>query len=234
MVATSNPPDAPPNLSTTTRQSPLALLLLVSALLAAGTLWLQQNAQTTAKPQQLPPGLQDEPDLYIDNAVIHQFKADGTRKYLLRAERVSHFDNTPEQDVTDAAGTSREMQLTRLEQPDLLLSAADAQPWQATANYGYVRQRPTQEGALEEVVFLRDNVELQQQRTPPAYISVRGSALYLYPDREFVESSESVTIDTHTGRTKASNLRGNLATGVLQLNGTTTQVQTIVLPFQFK
>jgi len=97
-----------------------------------------------------------------------------------------------------------------------------------------VRQRPTQEGALEEVVFLRDNVELQQQRTPPAYISVRGSALYLYPDREFVESSESVTIDTHTGRTKASNLRGNLATGVLQLNGTTTQVQTIVLPFQFK
>ncbi len=221
----------PSHLPTTTRQSPLALLLALGAILAAGTLWLQQNADTATKPQQLPPELQDEPDLYIDNAVIHQFNADGTRKYLLHAKRVSHFDNAPGQEATHA---TNETQLTRMDQPDLLLSATDAEPWQATANYGSVRKHPSPAGVLEEVVFLRDNVELQQQRVPPAYISVRGSSLYLYPDREFVESTESVTIDTHTGRTKASNLRGNLATGVLELSGATTQVQTIVLPFQFK
>lgn len=214
------------------RQSPLALLLVISAVLGVGTFWLQQNKASLAKPGQLPPELQDEPDLYIDSAVIHQFNADGSRKYLLRAERVSHFDNKPEQN--SPADASIDRSLTRMEQPDLLLTPPNAEPWQATANYGYVRQRNAPEGGLEEVVFLRENVELEQKRTPPAFISVRGSALYLYPDREFVESSESVTIDTHTGRTTASNMRGNLATGVLQMSGTTTQVQTIVLPFQFK
>lgn len=215
---------------TTNRPSALMPLLALAALLAAGTLWTQRTIDADARAQRLPPELRDEPDLYIDNAVIHQFNDDGSRKYLLRADRISHFEN---QHGMQSSNPDKNP-LTRMQQPDLLLTPASAQPWQATANYGYVRQRPTSDGTLEEVVFLRENVELQQQRKPPAFLTMTGTALYLYPDREFVESSESVTITTHTGRTKASSMRGNLATGVLELRGATKQVQTIVLPFQFK
>ena len=212
------------------RQSPLALVLAISALLAAGTLWLQGNRTSESGAQSLPPELQDEPDLYIDTAVIQQFRDDGSRKYLLLAERVRHFENRE-----DSQGHGQDdKQLTRLQSPDLLLSSVNADPWHATANYGYVRTRHAPDGTPEEVVFLRANVELSQQRQPPASLLVRSRSMYLYPDREFVETSESVTIDTHTGRTTGSSMRGNLSTGVLRLSGDTTQVQTIVLPSQFK
>ena len=184
--------------------------------------------------------MRDEPDLYVNDAVIHQFRATGARKYMLHASVIKHF-NTSE--------------LTRLEQPDLLLEpsaqpnakneSAGAEttldskrpgstPWRATSDFGYVRKRPGSDGVIEEVVFLRQNVELSQTQEPRRYLSMKTRALYLYPDREYVETDESVTIDTHTGRTKAETLRGDLQTGVLHLTGETTQVQTIVLPFQFK
>ncbi len=218
------------------RSTLLVVLLITAAVVAAGTQWLQRNSSNQTGSASLPPELQDEPDLYIDNAVIHQFRADGSRKYLLLAQRVSHFDRaSPNENAGSGHNDGNEdSQLTRLERPDLKLTSTTGPPWHATANYGYVRQRPKLDGTLEEVVFLRENVELTQQRTPPAHLTVSGTAIYLYPDREFVESDESVTINSHTGRTTASSMRGNLATSVLQLRGDTTQVQTIVLPSQFK
>ena len=212
------------------------MIVLISVLLAAGLLWLRDQNEDQALGQDLPEELRDEPDLYVNDAVIHQFRASGARKYMLQASVIKHFNNS---------------ELTRLEQPDLLLepttkneTAGDnpafdsnrpgSSPWRATSDFGYVRKRPGSDGVIEEVVFLRQNVELSQTQEPPRYLSMKTRALYLYPDREYVETDESVTIDTHTGRTKAETLRGDLQTGVLHLTGETTQVQTIVLPFQFK
>jgi len=223
------------------RATPLMLLLSIAAVLAIGVLWLEaQKAEPTATAA-LPPELKDEPDLYINAATIHQFRADGSRKYLLKADNVNHFDD---------------QSVTRMQAPNLLLdskqstrpiagagaeASADtsAAPWRATSNIGYVRQRPGPSGASEEVVLLKEDVVLSQTREPPRYLSVRTTSLYLYPDREYVETNDSVTIDTHTGRTKAAGMRGNLTTGVLRLVGDSssskaTRVQTIVLPFQFK
>lgn len=210
--------DAP---TTTNRHTSLLLLLLVAAALGAGVLWLREQNSPPPEAASLPPELRDEPDLYVNAAIIHQFFPDGSRKYLLRADTVSHFDR---------------QQLTRLAEPDLLLDPTSmrTEPWQATADFGYVRQRPGPEGVLEEVVFLRDNVELIQTSQAPRSLSIRTQEMYLYPDREYVETSESVTIDTHTGRTTAEGMRGNLATGELRLLSDEKQVQTIVLPFQFK
>lgn len=194
------------------------MLLIAAAAVAAGALWIERQGDPDQQAEPLPPELREEPDLFINDAVIHQFRADGKRKYLLRAETVRHFEDQA---------------LTRLQQPNLLLEGQD-DPWNATADYGHVRKRPNPSGVLEEVVFLRQNVELSQTREPPRYLSMRSASLYLYPDREYVETDESVTIDTHTGRTKASSMKGNLDTGVLRLKGDAKQVQTIVLPFQFK
>ncbi len=196
----------------------LWLMLALTALLGLGWLWLDEQSQSPSAAERLPPELREEPDLFVHDAVIHQFHPDGKRKYLLHATTINHFDR-------DA--------LTRMQQPDLLLESQQ-DPWRATSDYGSVRKQTAPDGTLEEVVFLRQSVELSQTRKPPRYLSMRTSSLYLYPDREYVETDQSVTIDTHTGRTKASSMKGNLGTGVLLLAGDTKQVQTIVLPFQFK
>jgi len=214
----------------------LLLLLVFSALIASAVFWLRQQDKTEDAAERLPEELRDEPDLLVNDAVIHQFRPSGEYKYLLRAKVIKHFSKQA---------------LTRMDAPDLWLlssnqpiqtvaptsqdtAASSNPPWRAIADFGYVREQKSAAGVAEEVVFLRENVELSQDLKPPRYLSMRSTALYLYPDREYVETDESVTIDTHTGRTKAQAMSGDLKTGVLRLTGDTTQVQTIVLPFQFK
>ena len=231
-MTTANP-STPRNTRTT-----LWFLLVIAAGLALGIAWFQQQNSQSITTSQVPESLRDEPDLRIEDAVIHQYRQDGSLKYLLLAAVIKHFD------YGDETG-----EVTRMTQPNLRLATQSGEPWQATADHGDVTSEalspatdPTSDtlpsGARargkEEVVVLRDNVELVQQLQPPRLLSVRTSKLWLYPDREFVETNESVTIDTHTGRTTASAMHGDLATGVLTLTGTTRQVQTIVLPFQFK
>ena len=219
------------------RQNTLLLLLICAALIAAGMYWLRQQEEAQNPTGSLPEELRDEPDLLVNDAVIHQFRPTGERKYLLRANVIKHFSKQA---------------LTRMEAPDLLLESStqtastDGQsddtnnedtsdaPWRATANVGFARTLERPDGTTEEVVHLQEDVELSQTQKPPRYLSMRGDALDLYPDREYVETDQSVTIDTHTGRTKAQAMNGNLNTGVLRLTGDTKQVQTIVLPFQFK
>jgi len=208
------------------RLNSLLLLLVFTALIAAGVYWLRLQDEAQNPAERLPQELRDEPDLLVNDAVIHQFRPSGERKYLLRAEVIKHFSK---------------QNLTRMEAPDLLLESnspetdeSSNEPWRATANFGYARTQERPDGVTEEVVFLQEDVELSQNRKPPRYLSMRSTALYLYPDREFVETDQSVTIDTHTGRTTAQAMRGDLNTGELRLTGDTKQVQTIVLPFQFK
>jgi|GEM_PF-855333 len=232
------PSSAQTNDAPNKRQNTLLLLLIFAGLIATGLYWLRQQQQEKQNPVgSLPEELRDEPDLLVNDAVIHQFRPNGERKYLLRANVIKHFSKQA---------------LTRMEAPDLLLeSSAESEPtnnqsenttddddsnapWRATANLGFARTLERSDGSTEEVVHLQEEVELSQARKPPRYLSMRGDALDLYPDREYVETDQSVTIDTHTGRTKAQAMNGDLNTGVLRLTGDTKQVQTIVLPFQFK
>jgi len=194
----------------TNRQNTLLLLLIFATVIGAGVFWLRQQDADQNPRERLPEELREEPDLLVNDAVIHQFRPSGERKYLLRARVIKHFSKQA---------------LTRMEAPDLLL--------ERSAEAAQSPQPPEAKTASSDRT-LRENVELSQTREPPRYLSMRGEALYLYPDREFVETDESVTIDTHTGRTKAQAMSGDLNTGVLRLTGDTKQVQTIVLPFQFK
>lgn len=169
--------------------------------------------------RELPEALRGEPDLYMRDALITQFEASGEMKYQLASRQIRHFDAE---------------QLTRLNEPDLSLYNPTQPPWLVSSDHGYIRQAASAQTA-EEVVFLRENVELRQVYDDGRRIRLRSPALYLYPDRQYAETDQDVIIDTDVGRTKAVGLEGDLQRGLLYLFSSNRQrVHTIVLPGQFK
>lgn len=196
---------------------------LISAALGAviiGAAWQFTTFQADPTREELPQQLRDEPDLHLENATINQYHPTGALKYRLAATEITHFDDQA---------------LTRLYKPNLVLHTLEGHSWEVTAQRGYIRDQPTPAGGREEVVFLRNDVELKQRIAAPQLLLIKTSVLYLYPDREFAETSEDVSIDTHTGRTHAASMNSDLITGVVNLDSDDQQrVKTIVLPDQFR
>jgi lipopolysaccharide export system protein LptC len=119
--------------------------------------------------------------------------------------------------------------------PDLTLHSPGQAPWRAVSNNGTISKRATTDGHSEEVVELTEDVQLTRNASAAKFLYLTTSALSLYPDRQYVQTDEAVTIDTNTGRTTASSMSGDLAAGILRLAADAQQqVQTIVLPYQFK
>ncbi len=187
---------------------------------AAGIWFLFGQFNETFVNPDLPAELADEPDLYIEGAVITQFRKDGLIKYRLASREIRHFERD---------------KLTRLQTPELDLYNVDTPPWHITSIRGYIRERPLLSGDVEEVVFLRESVTVRQQFTDGRYLSLHSPSLYLYPDRQYAETDQDVMIDTEVGRTLAVGLEAYLERGLLKLSSTAEQrVHTIVLPGQFK
>lgn len=202
-------------------RSSLVRIALVGGL-AVGLwqLWQYDDSQAVATADELPVELRDEPDLYLENAIINQYHPNGALKYRLAAQSITHFEDEVR---------------TRLQQPALVLHSLEGRAWEVTARRGSIRDQPTPDGELEEVVFLRDDVILEQRLPPPQSMVINSSVLYLYPDRDLAETNEDANINTHTGRTKAAAMRSDLVTGVVDLDSDEQQrVKTIVLPNQFK
>ncbi len=197
--------------------------LVVGVLLAVGTLLLAFYVapwRSTVTPRDLPPELADEPDIYMQNATITQYRADGLIQYRLSSAQIRHFEAE---------------KLTRLIEPDLSLYNHPEPPWQATSERGYIRRRTNDAGVEEEVVFLRDNVVLHKSRNVGEEITMRSPAFYIYPERQYAETDQDVIIDTEVGRTSAHGLQGDLKRGLLKLfSNTDAPVHTIILPQQFK
>ena len=194
--------------------------VMIAVIVIAGAFLMLDPLSERDSPSGLPPELADEPDLYMEQAVITQFRSDGVLKYRLAASEIRYFENQG---------------LTRMTEPDLNLHN-DTQPsWNLKSKHGYVRQRDTAAGVAEEVVFLREDVELSQQFKDGRHLDLRSATLYLYPDRQYAETDQDVMIDTDVGRTVAAGLKGDLENGLLNLVSNQTQnVHTIVLPEQFK
>ena len=161
-----------------------------------------------------------EPDIYAEDVLFTQMRADGSLHYRLSANAIAQFNRE---------------QLTRLTQPDLHLINPDQPPWDIAAKHGYIRKRPGPEGAPEEVVYLREAVEMQQSHPKHGQILLRSESFHIYPNRQFAETDQDVMIDTKVGRTQAAGLTADLQTGLLNLTSNSRQrVHTIVLPEQFK
>ncbi len=200
---------------------PLGLRFWLFALLLTAAVWaLLREPAAPSGPKQLPEPLIGEPDLYLEQAQISQYGEPGRLKYELLASRIRHFE-------ADA--------ITRLTLPDLTLYNSRNLPWQSTAGQGFIRQEIGPSGQPEELVFLREDVLLRQRDTDGRFLRLRTEHLYVYPDRQYAQTDQSVTIDTDVGRTKAAGMTADLAAGRISLSADAKQrVQTIVLKDQFK
>lgn len=189
-------------------------------MLVAAVVLISNPFSPTDEPLTLPDELADEPDLYIEDALITQYLSTGAMKYQLESKQIRHFDNT---------------NLTRLAEPILTLHHESQPPWKITAEHGYVRERPNAGGTAEEVVYLRRDVTLEQVYEDGRRLRLESPYLYIFPDRQYAETEQAVMIDTDVGRTTGVGFRGDLQRGLLKLSSSEGQrVHTIVLPGQFK
>ena len=192
----------------------LAAVFLIVGML----LFLREDQDGT--PDSRPAVLENEPDIYGQDISFNQLRADGSLHYRLRASAIRQFDRD---------------ELTRMTQPDLHLLSPEQPPWDITSQHGYIRKRLSPQGTQEEVVYLRESVELLQIHPESGRMTIRSDAFYIYPARQYAETDQDVIIDSAVGRTKAAGLQANLESGVVKLSSRGDQrVHTIVLPEQFK
>lgn len=198
--------------------NPIAWFLVLAGCLVLVVLTTDWQTESTP-PEPIEP-LPDAPDLFMEDARITQYGSDGGVQYRLDSSTIRHFDRE---------------NLTRLEAPKFELNRAGGLPWLVRSSHGYIRYRTQATPPQEEVVYLRDNVELEQRADDGEFVKLTTDALYVYPDRRYAETDRPVMIDTNSGRTTAVGLQGDLGRGLLKLfSAADTKVHTIVLPDQFK
>ncbi len=187
---------------------------------AAAVVVYQLVGKDTEPPSDTEIIIRNEPDIYAEDVLFNQLRADGQLHYRLQADVIRQFDRE---------------QLTRLTEPDLHLINPEQPPWDIGARHGYIRKRQGPDGSPEEVVYLRESVELVQQHPQNGIITLRSESFYIYPNRQFAETDQNVMIDTEVGRTEAAGMKADLQSGLLNLSSNSGQrVHTIVLPEQFK
>lgn len=170
----------------------------------------------------LPPGLAEEPDLYLEDGIVTQYRADGSLDYRLAAERISQFEQ-PRQPGD---------RLAVLVQPRLALYREDAPTWQVRAAEGTLRQAPPASGS-EERVELRGDVRLVQSGGDGDgqgdAREVRTEALNVYPARQRASTDRPVVLLAAVGRASAAGLEADLASGQMTLRSAAGQRVSIVV-----
>lgn len=195
-------------------------ILLVLLLVAGGIaiVVLERRATPLTDPAAMPHG---EPDFVMEGVLISQFDVAGRLRYQLVAEEIRHFESES---------------LTRMMQPRISLHDGEdgAEPvWRVSARVGTLH-RPD-ESAGEESITLADEVVVEQTLRGGERVSLSTQALLLYPDRQYAETDQDVTINTHVGRTTATGLKGDLQLGTISLHSTGDRpVYTVLHPEHFK
>lgn len=196
--------------------------LVAGALLAVGMLLLAfyfAPWRGAVAPRQPPPELREVPDLYLQGAVIDQYRDDGALHYRLAARRTLHFEAS---------------QSTRMERPDLTLYNPPQPPWRVLAKRGLVQQGRGGNGRMAETIVLREDVVLRQVRGAADATTIRTSELRLHPERRHAETDRSVIIESHAGRTAAQGLEADLERRLLRLKSNADgPVHTIIPPQLF-
>jgi len=192
-------------------------------LVVGGLLWqlLGQSSQDPSdNPSPTDTLIESEPDIYGHGVTFTQLRNDGSLQYELTASAIRQFQDNG---------------LTSMVSPSLKVHNSEQPPWDIRSNHGYIRGAPSEDGKKEEMVYLREDVVLEQNNPDRGFITMRSEAMYFYPDRQYAETDQSVMIDTQVGRTRAGGMQAYLDTGLLNLMSNETQrVHTIVLPEQFK
>lgn len=160
-----------------------------------------QSEERTAP--DLPPELRDEPDVYIDGAVITQFREDGALRYRIASDEIRQYERQG---------------LATLEDPVLDLHPLAEPPWRVSADRGVLRTVPGPSGAPEEQLLLRENVVLRRDLDAGAALVVSTDSLYLYPERQYARTDRPVMIEAPGRRGTAAGFEGDLERGWMRLS----------------
>ena len=169
----------------------------------------------------LPPELARQPDAYLEDGTISQFRADGALHYRMQVERATYFDQGRAAEVTA---------------PVVEFFAPSARPWRIEAASGEFRNVTAPDGATEEHADLEGDVKLSQDAADGMQLALRTQALTLYPAREIVRGDQPVMIERGVGsRTVAAGFEADLATSRIQLfSDADRRVHIVLQPTEFQ
>jgi len=168
----------------------------------------------------LPPELARQPDAYLEDGTISQFRPDGALHYRMQVERATYFDEGRTAEVTA---------------PVVDFFATSAPPWRIEAASGEIRNVAGPRGAAEERADLEGNVVLSQDAADGTGLLLRTQALTLYPSRDVALGDQPVTIERGGGsRTVAAGFEADLATSRIQFfSDGDHRVHVVLQPTEF-
>ncbi len=181
-------------------------------LVALSINWVIELGET---PPVVPTDTQNDPDLYMVNAKITQFSAEGQRQHQINAARMTHFP------LTD---------VTTMHVPNVFLFSGNKDtPWEIIALNG--RLLP-QSQLRQEVVELWDQVVAVRDKPNGDFVNIQTENMKIYPHRDYAETAARVTIDNSSGRTTAGGgMKAWFEEGRFEFSRSKTdRVLTIVAP----
>lgn len=155
----------------------------------------------------------NDPDLYMSNASLTQFDAAGAIKHRIEASKFTHYPATD---------------ITTLMMPTITLYKDSGPPWNIKSQAG--RILPGME-EKDRTLELWDSVLIERARSEHEFITIRSENLTIFPERDYAETDQTVTIDDNTGRTVASGMKAYLTPGhFVFFSNEKQRVSTVILP----
>ncbi len=134
-------------------------------------------------------------DFYVINPRSQQFEVDGKLSYEMQANKLEH---------------DKRSDITRLDQPDMLLYRGQELPWHVQSLTGEVLPGGSQ-------VELIDQVRVQRTDAKGRPTLLTTTRLSVFPDKEYAQTSQAVRIEAANGVTTAQGMKAYLNDGRLLL-----------------
>jgi len=167
------------------RRFPLTLILLAAVM----AWWLSQEPEDRLFIPK--PKLIHEPDYFLDDFETTVAGEDGHFRYRLNGANMTHYPDTD---------------TSLLEQPRLLVNAADGGRWLVSADEATAEQKTGYIHLQGQVIVHRDS---QTKRGDD--LTLETEALDIYVNDDYAETEEEVAITRSTGVTRARGMHVNFS-----------------------
>ena len=109
--------------------------------------------------------------------------------------------------------------------PNLTLLSRDSTPWEINAEQGRLMSKSP---FREEIVELWSNVAAHKEESNGHFIKIKTDSLTVFPDKNYAETNETISITENNTVTTAAGLRANFeASTFVLLSSKVQRVKTI-------
>lgn len=183
------------NIALSRRLRTALVLAPLAAILVAVGYWNVRPESFMRTTNDALPATESPIDFYAMGTRTVQYQSDGTRDYILTADKVEHL---------------RDSDMSLLSEPELLLYRGRTQPWQVTSSRGEVSPEGTQ-------VELIDDVRVERTDAKGRETLLTTTRMTVYPDREYAHTDRAVRIEAADGVTTATGMEAYLNDGRMLL-----------------